>query len=257
MDTILYPFKILWRIYIVSVFCLAFIVLYPLFFILLSKEDWYCHAFKFKRLVSKITITLTGIRVEVDKHFELDPNVPVVICPNHQSPLDVIIIYILFPHYFVFMAKHQISKVPLFGVFFKDMDIAVDRRSRMGGHRALQRAAEDLNKNRPVVMFPEGTISVRAPELRPFKSGPFKLAIDTQTPILPITFVNNHELFPYPGQTGFDGGPGLVKVVIHEPVPTEGMTDENLITLRKQVFNTINDTLQEYANRQFYSRQIS
>ena len=98
MDTILYPFKVLWRIYFGLVFCATFILSYPLFFVLLSNEDWYGHAFKFKRLVSLVTITLTGVKVEVDKRYELDPNVPMVICPNHQSPLDIILIYFLFPH---------------------------------------------------------------------------------------------------------------------------------------------------------------
>ena len=246
MGTILYPFKVMWRIYFGLVFCTTFILLYPLFFVLLSKEDWYGHAFKFKRLVSLVTITLTGVKVEVDKRYELDPNVPMVICPNHQSPLDIILIYCLFPHYFVFMGKHQLRKVPLFGIFFRDMDIPVDRNSRMASHRAVRRAVEDLEKGRPVVMFPEGTISQQAPELRPFKNGPFKLAIETQVPILPVTFVNNHELLPYMGQTGHYGGPGLVHVIIHEPVATNGMTDENLVPLRKQIFNTINDTLHEY-----------
>jgi len=122
----------------------------------------------------------------------------------------------------------------------------VDRSSRMASHRAFLRASEDIAKHRPVVMFPEGTISPQAPEMRPFKNGPFKLAIETGVPILPVTFVNNHELFPYQQQTGFDGGPGVAHVVIHEPISTEGMTDENLIPLRKQVFNTINDPLREY-----------
>jgi 1-acyl-sn-glycerol-3-phosphate acyltransferase len=144
------------------------------------------------------------------------------------------------------MGKHQLRKVPLFGIFFKDMDIAVNRGNRMAAHRALLRAAEDLEKDRPVVMFPEGTVSQEAPTLRPFKNGPFKLAIETQVPLLPISFINNHKLFPYKGQKGHSGGPGLAHVVIHEPVATAGMTEENLIPLRKQVFNTINDTLHEY-----------
>jgi len=231
------------------VFCAIFILLYPLFFILLSNEDWYGHAFKFKRLTSRITIALTGIKVKVEKQFDLPDKVPMVICPNHQSPLDIILIYCLFPHYFVFMGKHQLRKVPLFGIFFKDMDIAVDRGNRMAAHRALLRASEDLGKDRSVVMFPEGTVSQKAPTLRPFKNGPFKLAIETQVPILPITFINNHKLFPYKGQRGYNGGPGLAQVIIHEPVDTKGMTEENMVPLRKQVFTTINDTLHEYKTK--------
>jgi len=257
MTSILYPFKVLWRIYISLVFCMTFVILYPAFFVLLGKEDWYKYAFKLKRFVSIVTISLTGIRIVTDKQYELDVDTPVVICPNHQSMLDIMLIYYLFPHYFVFMGKQQLRNVPLFGIFFKNMDIGVDRSSLMASHRAWLRAAEDIDKDRPVVMFPEGTISSKAPELLAFKNGPFKLAIEKQVPILPVTFVNNFEIMPDIDQTGEDGGPGTAYVVIHEPISTKGMGDDNLVHLRKQVFSTINNTLQEYENRQLYSRQAS
>ena len=246
MSTILYALRVLWRLYFAFIFSAAFLFSYPLFFVLLSNRDWYKYAFKLKRFLALFTVALTGVKIVVDKNFDLAPNVPVVICPNHQSMLDIIMVYCLFPHYFVFMGKHQLRKVPLFGIFFRDMDIAVDRSSRMASHRAWLRAAEDIDKHKPVVMFPEGTISAKAPALLAFKNGPFKLAIEKQVPILPVTFINNHELFPETDQTGYDGGPGLAHIVIHKPVYTQGMSDESLVSLRKQVYNTINDTLQEY-----------
>ena len=255
MSTLLYPFSILWRIYFALVFCVTFVSFYPVFFILLSKEEWYKYAFTLKRFVSKITVTLSGVKLKVDEQFALQPNVPMVICPNHQSMLDIIALYCLFPNYFVFMGKHQLKKIPLFKIFFKDMDIAVDRTSRMGAHRAWLRAAEELNKNRSVVMFPEGTIPCNVPTLLPFKNGPFKLAIEKQVPIVPVTFINNYKLFPELDQKGHDGGPGIAYAVIHAPIDTKGMTDQNLVHLRTQVFNTINDTLQENENRQLYGRQ--
>ena len=246
MTTILFISRGLWRIYLAFVFCTTFILLYPAFFVLLSNENWYKYAFKLKRFVSIVTITLTGIRVVAEKNFELEPNTPVVICPNHQSMLDIMLIYCYFPHYFVFMGKQQLRNVPLFGIFFKDMDIGVDRSSRTASHKAWLRAAEDLDKNRPVVMFPEGTISPKAPDLLAFKNGPFKLAIEKQVPILPVTFVNNFEILPDSDQSGEAGGPGTAYMIIHEPISVKGMSNENMVHLRKQVFNTINSTLQEY-----------
>lgn len=256
MQTLLYPFKLLWRIYLASVFAIIFIVFYPVFFILLSNEAWYKYAFKLKRFVVFFTLTVSGVKVVVDRRFELEPQIPMIICPNHQSMLDVLISYCIFPHYFVFMGKQELAKLPLFGIFFREMDIAVDRSSRMASHRAWLRAAEDIDKQRPVVMFPEGTISPKAPELLAFKNGPFKLAIEKQVPILPVTFLNNYEIFPDPDQSGNDGGPSSACVIIHAPVTTTGMSDENLVPLRKQVFNTINDSLEAYGTSQIKSYHL-
>lgn len=253
MATFLSPFKALWRIYLAIVFCGTFVLLYPAFFILLSNEAWYKYAFQLKRFVSLVTVAMTGIRVVTDKHFDLQPDTPIVICPNHQSLLDIVLIYCLLPHYFVFMGKQELRKIPLFGIFFRDMDIGVDRSSRMASHRAWLRAAEDLDKQRPVVMFPEGTTTPKPPELLAFKNGPFKLAIEKQVPVLPITFINNFEILPDIDQSLGFGWPGTAHVVIHKPIHTKGMTDDNLIDLRRQVYSLINESLLKHETSEVNS----
>ena len=148
------------------------------------------------------------------------------------------------------MAKAELRSVPLFGLFFKDMDIAVDRGSNVAGHKAFERAASDLDKGHSVVMFPEGTIPDNVPELGAFKNGPFKLAIDKQVPIVPITFINNYKILPAKIWTTNSGGPGIARVFIHEPISTKGMTEDNMVSLRQQVFDTINKTLPLNGHRQ-------
>ena len=246
MKLIYIPFQFLWRIYFLLLFAVIFIIHYPIFVFLLASRKRYGMAFKLKRFVAIMSVKLSGLRIKINKDADLTLNKTVVVCPNHTSYLDIALIYCFFPNYFVFMGKHQLRKVPLFGIFFKDQDIGVDRRSKLKAHKAFLRAGGELDKGCSVVMFPEGTISTKAPELKPFKNGPFKLAIEKQVPILPITFVNNFRLFPSKMRMNRIGFPGQAIVAVHQPISTAGMSEDNLISLRQKVYNQIEGSIKNY-----------
>jgi len=142
------------------------------------------------------------------------------------------------------MAKFELNKAPLFRIFFKDMQISVDRKSRMDAHRAFLRAGEELDAGHSVFIFPEGTIANEG-VLKNFKNGPFKLAIDSQVPILPITFVGNWKLLQNGGFFKSFGRPGFCKAIIHKPINTKGMTEENVVPLREAVYMLFEETLKQ------------
>jgi len=192
----------------------------------------------------------SGIRISVKRDAELNDNTPCVYCSNHTSYLDIAVTYRIIPFYFVFMGKQELSKIPLFNIFFKDMDILVNRKSNIGSHRAFIRAGEDLDKGHSIVIFPEGGIPKQnTPELQRFKNGAFMLAIDKQVPIVPITFLNNWKIIPHRKNIKKHGGPAVVNTVIHKPIDTRGMTNKDLVNLRTEVFNIIDKTLKENASR--------
>ncbi len=153
--------------------------------------------------------------------------------------------YRVIPRYFIFMGKDELLKWPLFGLFFRRQDIAVNRRSASGAGRAFTRAKEVLLNGDALAMFPEGTIPKHAPKLKPFKDGAFKLAIECQVPIVPVTFINHWKMLGNAESIWGKARPGVSRVVIHKPVPTAGLTDKDLLALRQQVFNTIETTLKE------------
>ncbi len=203
-------------------------------------------AFVLKRFVAAFSMWASGIRISVKRDAELNGNAPFVYCSNHTSYLDVAVIYRIIPFYFVFMGKQELSKVPLFNIFFKDMDITVDRESKIGSHKAFIRAGRDIDKGYSVVIFPEGGIPKQdTPKLHRFKNGAFKLAIDKQIPVVPITFLNNWKIVPHGVNAKKHGGPAIARAVIHKPIETKGMTDKDLVNLRTEVFNIIDKTLKE------------
>jgi len=240
--------KALWKSFFILNFVLGLIILFPFFYILLLKPKWYPIAFKLKRFWAKWTAISPGVFWSIDRKVENDklPH-PCVYCANHHSYLDIVMSYIVVPHYFIFMGKQEIEKAPLFKIFFKDMNILVDRKSKMSSHKAFVRAGKELEKGNSVFLFPEGGILSNKGILKNFKNGAFKLAIDHQVPIVPVTFLNNWKMLQNGGFFKAHGKPGLSKVIVHKPVQTVGMTEEDLVSLRTKVYEIIKNDLDNYS----------
>jgi 1-acyl-sn-glycerol-3-phosphate acyltransferase len=187
-----------------------------------------------------------GIFPEVLRTSPLMNGKPYVICPNHCSYLDIVTTYIAIPDYFHFMGKAELKNIPLFGHFFKEMNIPVDRASIMSSHRAFKRAKNDIDKGISVAIFPEAMIPDSAPKLNSFKNGAFKLAIEKQIPIIPIVYLDNWKRMP-DGilRRMYAGGPGRSRMIVHEPVETVGMTEIDLSVLKNKVYRIIDDTLKK------------
>ena len=123
------------------------------------------------------------------------------------------------------------------------MNILVDRDSRTGTFKALKRMSHEIEIGNPLVIFPEGTISKEAPKLGPFKAGAFAIAIQKQVPILPVTFVSNWKILSRSGFWKGQDGPGISEVVIHQPIPTKGMSKDNIEQLQNDVIAIISGPL--------------
>ena len=162
---------------------------------------------------------------------------------NHSSYLDTVFMYSVIPDYFLFIGKGELLKWPLFGLFFRKQDIPVHRDQSRLAYNALQKAYEAIDRGECIAMYPEGTIPLHAPKMKAFKNGAFKMAIDKQVPIVPITWVQNYRIMLEPTKFFEFSLPQQVLVVVHEPIETKGMTDEDLVNLRTQVFNTIDSGL--------------
>ena len=206
-------------------------------------------AFRLKKLWAKYLIHAVGIRYNVVKKGSLPPP-PYIICPNHTSYLDILLTYCVFPDYFVFMGKQELSRVPLFNIFFKNMNILVDRKSNTGSHRAFLRAGADIEKGHCIAIFPEATISKQAPKLLPFKNGPFKLAIEKQIPLVPVSFLNNWNIMHDGPFFKAKCGPGKATVIIHKAIDIKGMTEKDLLPLKNTVYNIIKISIDKYTGLQ-------
>lgn len=239
----------LWVIYYYFIFGCIFILLYPFFILFLSHSRSHLFANHLRSLASRVLFPLTGIWCHIDYELKLNKNEPHIFCSNHTSHLDIPLFNIILNGMnYAYMGKAELAKIPLFNIFFKKLDIAVTRSSHRKSFDAYKKGADYLKNNVNLVIFPEGTSSEIAPELLKFKTGAFRLAIEMQVPIVPVTMLDNWRLFLDNGK--YEGRPELTRVIVHKPIATKGMTSEDVENLKKKVFQTIDLTLQKYYPNQ-------
>jgi 1-acyl-sn-glycerol-3-phosphate acyltransferase len=230
---------IIWKTIFLLHFTITLVLLYPFFAILLSRRSWHSHCFRLMRFWAHLLIMPMGIFYRTRYHYKPARGRKYIYVSNHTSYLDIIISYCVIEDFFIYMGKQELSKVPLFNVFFKSMNILVDRKSRIGSHKAYKRAEEELSKGHSLILYPEGTISKEAPRMRPFKTGAFRLAIEAGVPIVPITFVDNWKRLQDRAFFQGQSGPGLVHIVVHPPVPTAGRSIHEVQQLSDEVKHII------------------
>lgn len=235
--------RALWKIFFILNFVLGLILLYPIFCVLLTRRKKYTSAFRLMRFWAKWILIVPGILTKVKREIEVE-DLPesCVYVANHSSYLDIVVSYIVIPKYMIYMGKMEIQKAPLFRIFFRDMNIYVDRKTKTGSYKAFQIAGERLSQGESIFIFPEGGIESKG-QLKPFKNGAFRLAIENQVPIVPVTFLDNWKLLQNGGFFKAHGRPGISSIVVHKPISTEGLTEADLIPLRHQVREIIAQTL--------------
>jgi len=151
---------------------------------------------------------------------------------------------------FVFVGKKELVKIPIFGFFYKRTCILVDRSSSKSRFEVFKRAQMRLNQGLSICIFPEGGV----PEdlsilLDEFKDGAFRLAIEHQIPIVPMTFPDNKKRFSF---KFFSGYPGLMRAKVHHFVDTTGLTMEDkqdLKELKDKVWRILYNQLLEYGKK--------
>jgi 1-acyl-sn-glycerol-3-phosphate acyltransferase len=172
-----------------------------------------------------------------------------IMVANHTSQLDIITPYALLSQHFAFLAKKELEKLPLFRINFRGMNVTVDRRSMVSGMESLSACTEKLKNGINLLIFPEGTRSKMAPEMMPFKNGPFQLAIENNTPIVPMVFLDNYKRFPADFKSGI-ASPGKSRMVILPTIdPSHFMDKDNPVLAMKQYTEEcMNLKLQSFLN---------
>ena len=129
-----------------------------------------------------------------------------------------------------FIGKSSISKVPLFGYFYKKIHITVDRANIRSRAQSLINVKNALMDGFNVTFFPEGGVRVKPkdlPNMVPFKDGAFRLALETQCPIVPVTMPYNFLILPDKKPLQLHNH--LCKIIVHDPIyPSEQDTVKSL-----------------------------
>ncbi len=236
------PLRFLYKVYFGMIYFVSGIILYPYFMIAIRHKDKYKKAAKAKKVWSNVICYCCFIKVKLinEEHFPKEG--PYIVCANHASYLDIILMFKVIPHDFAFLGKAEVLKWPIINVFFKnEIDIPVYRHQRKLAAESIHKTNEALRNNRSIAIFPEGKMQDQPPVMERFKNGAFSMAVEHNVPIVPITFKNNYKLFSDHTDFWGAGRPGIAKVFIHPIIKSENKTE--IVSLRDKTFELINSEL--------------
>ena len=240
MKVFKYIFWVLYRVWFYILVGVPIIVLFPILLVSIAKEAWYPLFFRIARVWAKIILVGMGFAYKIDREETPDRSKSYMFVANHTSMVDIMLMLVSVKNPFVFVGKAELSKIPLFGFFYKRTCILVDRSSAKSRQAVFLRAQRRLKTGVSICIFPEGGVPEEHIDLDAFKDGAFRLAINHQIPVVPITFADNKKRFSY---TFFSGGPGRMRVKMHKFISTEGLTIKETRELndasREIIFNQL------------------
>lgn len=244
MKFLKYPFWIIYRIWFYILVTLIIAILFPLLVISILKEKWYPMFFALARIWAYIILIGMGFRWKIDYEEVPEKNKSYMFIANHTSMADIMLMLITAKNPFVFVGKAELAKIPLFGFFYKRTCIMVDRTSEKSRKGVFLRAQRRLKQGISICIFPEGGVpDDMSMVLDDFKDGAFRLAINHQIPIVPITFADNKKRFSY---VFFSGSPGKMRAKVHKFISTEGLTIADTKTLNSKARDIILNQLHSF-----------
>lgn len=225
--------KILYKIYLLLVFITSMVIIVPLIIVI--------SLFKSKTLItniikywSKYFLFMIGMPVTIIGAL---PKGKFIYVGNHISYLDSLVMFSIIKTHFRALGQMEFSKKPIIGFIYKQIAIMVDRSSPESRTKSISALWKQINNGVSILLFPEGKFNTTNEVLLPFYDGAFKLAINTQTPILPFVLLDTVDRWHFGHWLSFT--PGKNRIIILEPVSTEGMDMSNLEGLKQTVFNSI------------------
>ena len=221
-------------IFTIGVMVTGFFSLYAVLAAFISPGEEKIH--RIARNWARMLLRLAGVRVQVFGEENILPGKPQIFMANHQSDFDVFAVLAHIPREFRWIAKEELFRIPVFGRAMREAGyIPIDRGNHAKAMTSLADAAGKIRENRSVMSFPEGTRSFDG-TIGPFKPGMFRLAMQAQVPIVPVTIIGANRVWP---RRTLNIKRGNILLVIDKPVDVSHYQEERRNELIEKVRNTI------------------
>lgn len=187
------------------------------------------------RLWARSINAAAGVRVRVHGRERIANARGAVFIANHVSWFDIFALASEVS-WCSFVAKAELRRIPLFGFAAETVGIVfIDRDNRKSAFESYKLAAQEAQRGRSIIVCPEGTRG-KDYHLRPFKKGPFVLAIASQSPLVPTIVYGAREVMPK-GSFAIRSGP--IDLHFLEPIPTAGFDYEHRAELMTAVWSSM------------------
>lgn len=220
-----------------------FLLFYPLYYFCARNEKYYGMLNLCRKANSFLCSSFSGVFFSFSYEEQLDNEQTYIYCANHSSNLDIMVFCIMGHGKYHFMGKDELLHNPVLGIFFRTIDISVNRESKISAFRAFKKAGDNLEKGMSLIIFPEGKIDDHyPPRLGEFKNGPFRLAIEKNIPIVPVSITNVWKI-NWDDGSKYGSKPGICDIYVHKPINTAILAIDDSDVLKEKVFHLINSKL--------------
>ena len=187
-------------------------------------------------------IGITHKNIYEEKH---DIRKQCIFVSNHISYLDIPMIMKAIRHQHIrILGKAEMAKVPIFGFIYKKGAVLVERENPGKRLQSIKNLIYFLNRKISVFICPEGTFNMTHKPLKFFYDGAFRIAIQTQTPIRPVLFLDTYDRLNY--KSIFSLNPGKCRAVYLSETSTKGFTINDVAMLKEKIFRQMEEGLKRY-----------
>lgn len=242
------PFRWLYSVYAFLVFLAIMLLIFPAavvgtFFGRIRGGNF---MYRLCRIWGDAWFFLIGIRHTKIYEAPHDTARSYIFVSNHISYIDAAIITQAIRQPLRPLGRVELSNLPVFGLIYRNAIVTVDRSDPEHRARSIQILKSVIRRGISVMVFPEGTFNMGTTPLKSFFDGAFRVAIETQTPIKPVLFLDAYRRMPY--ESLFHMSPGRSRILYLKEVPVEGYGIERLPELRERVFRLMERKLVEYGS---------
>jgi 1-acyl-sn-glycerol-3-phosphate acyltransferase len=239
-------FAFLFLVWGFLVFILAMILVFPFILItsaIFKKKKAQDIIFFFLKLWAWIFSVLCFFPVKTRGKEKLNADKACIYVCNHNSYLDAIAVVLSIPGSIKPLGKIEMVKTPIFGMIYKRVVVLIDRKSQESRARSVEELKVDLSNGQSILIFPEGTMNRTDSALSEFYDGAFRLAIETQTDIVPMVILNARRLLPR--NSPMNIRPGTLECVFTDRIDLSGHIPDKLGDLKKRVYECMENLILE------------
>jgi len=188
---------------------------------------------------------LTGIKHKEIYETPHDKTRQYIFVANHSSYMDIPSIVMCIHQPVRALGKYEMVRYPVFGLIYRAAAILVDRRDAAHRAQSVRALKAAIARGISIFIFPEGTFNESNKPLKDFYDGAFRTAIETQTPIKPILFVDNNDRLNQ--KSIFSLTPGISRCIFLDEIQVDNYsTKQDVQTLKQKVFDIMEERLRHY-----------
>lgn len=238
MKRLISKLYVAWVLFVFSFFMILYLpgIILPFLF----GERYGTISYQFLKLWSWTFSKLNFIRYEITGQDNITKHRSYIYVSNHTSYLDIPGMCLTVPTQIRPLAKKELKKVPVFGWIVSRAAIIVDRSSNESRRKSMDHLKDVLKQGISILIFPEGTQNRSKELLAPFYDGAFRIAVETQQPIMPMIIHNAGKLMP---PTEFVIRPGTIHIEVLPEIPTTGLTIQDVPALKENVVTLMTSKL--------------